>query len=189
MRLHTFSFHIQLLPQNYCFFNQPSIYQDGNYILCEKCFKSGKYEKDKSADDFNFKLKDTVAAVWTEAETLLLLESALKHGDDWDLIAKNVQTKSRQECISKLIELPFGDLMLGAGNRKSEFLEASNELQEIVKAESPTPELQNKDRQIGDDKNEGPPLKRVCIERSSDVGSSLMKQVLLFWFTNFFIIP
>ncbi|KAL8456729.1 hypothetical protein ACS0TY_034830 [Phlomoides rotata] len=168
--------------------------KEGNLIFCEKCFKSGKYEKDKSADDFKFKLNETVnqAAVWTEAETLLLLESALKHGDDWDLVAKNVQTKSRQECISKLIQLPFGDLMLGAGNRKSRYLdvigaisnskqasgEASHELQELVKAEDPSPELQNKDQQIGDNKSEeGPPQKRVCIEPSSDVGSSLMKQV------------
>lgn len=170
------------------------MYQEVNFILCEKCFKGGNYEKDKLADDF--KLKDSVdqAAIWTEAETLLLLESVLKHGDDWDLVAKNVQTKTKVECISKLIQLPFGDLMLG-GHRKSRYLDviadinnskqaglASNESKESVEAEGRSPELENKDQQNGDAENEGPPRKRVCTEPTSDIGSSLMKQVLLLVF-------
>lgn len=170
------------------------MYQEANFILCEKCFKSGNFEKDISADDF--KLKDSLnqAAVWTEAETLLLLESALKHGDDWDLVAKNVQTKSKLECISKLIQLPLGDLMLGAGYRKSRFLDvigdvssskqswvSSNESQEPVKAEEPSSEHQNKDQQNGDAKGEGPPLKRLCTEPTSGAGNFLMKQVLNFF--------
>lgn len=198
------------------------MYQEVSFILCEKCFKGGNYEKDKLADDF--KLKDSVdqAAIWTEAETLLLLESVLKHGDDWDLVAKNVQTKTKVECISKLIQLPFGDLMFG-GHRKSRYLDviadinnskqvglASNASKESVEAEGPSPELQNtddkqaslafneskesveaegrspelenKDQQNGDAENEGPPRKRVCTEPTSDIGSSLMKQVLLLVF-------
>lgn len=170
------------------------MYQEANFILCEKCFKSGNFEKDISADDF--KLKDSLnqAAVWTEAETLLLLESALKHGDDWDLVAKNVETKSKLECISKLIQLPLGDLMLGAGYRKSRFLDvigdvssskqswvSSNESQEPVKADEPSSEHQNKDQQNGDAKGEGPPLKRLCTEPASGAGKFLMKQVLNFF--------
>ncbi|PIN23586.1 Chromatin remodeling factor subunit [Handroanthus impetiginosus] len=164
----------------------------GGFVLCEKCFKSGNYEEDKSADDF--RLKDSVdqdqAAVWTEAETLLLLESVLKHGDNWDLVASNVQTKSKLECISKLIQLPFGDLMLGLGPRKSRYLDiigdianskqaglVSSESQESVKAEEPSPELKDKDQQNGDAENEGPPLKRMRTGPTSDVGVSLMKQV------------
>lgn len=167
------------------------MYQEASFILCEKCFKSGNYEKDKSADDF--KLKDTLnqAAHWTEAETLLLLESVLKHGDDWDLVSKNVQTKNKLECISKLMQLPFGDLMLGGGLRKGGFLDvigdvsnskqvgvASNEPQESVKAEEPSSELQTKE-QNGDAKCEGPPRKRVCTEPTSDAGNYMMKQVLI----------
>jgi len=37
----------------------------------------------------------------------------LKHGDDWELVAQTVQTKTKLDCISKLIELAFGELMLG----------------------------------------------------------------------------
>ena len=82
-----------------------------------KCFEKGAYGENKSADDFT--LKDSVEsnanqAGWTEAETLLLVESVLKHGDDWELVAQNVHTKTKLECISRLIELPFGELMLGS---------------------------------------------------------------------------
>lgn len=142
----------------------------------------------------DFKLKDALnqAAVWTESESLLLLESVLKHGDDWDLVAKNVQTKSKLECISKLIQLPFGDLMLGAGPGKGRFLDlisevsnskqqgvVSNESQESVMVEESSSELQNKDQQNGDVKCEGPPLKRVCTGPTSDAGNFMMKQVLI----------
>ncbi|KAL0355065.1 UNVERIFIED_CONTAM: SWI/SNF complex subunit SWI3A [Sesamum radiatum] len=158
------------------------MYQEGSFVLCEKCFKSGNYDKTKVADDFKYKDSANQAAAWTDAETLLLLESVLKHGDDWDLVAKNVQTKSKLECISKLIELPFGDLMLGAGNRKSRYLDvigdisnsrqtglASNESQESVKAEDQGPELKDKEqsREVTDtdqspelkDKEQSPELK------------------------------
>lgn len=136
--------------------------------------------------------------MWTEAESLLLLESVLKHGDDWDLVAKNVQTKSKLECISKLIQLPFGDLMLGAGSRKGRYLDvisevsnskqegvALNESQEPVMVEKPSSELQNKDQQNGDIKCEGPPLKRVCTGPTSDAGNFMMKQVCVFTEYNY----
>ncbi|KAL0441898.1 UNVERIFIED_CONTAM: SWI/SNF complex subunit SWI3A [Sesamum radiatum] len=156
--------------------------KEGSFVLCEKCFKSGNYDKTKLADDFKYKDCANQAAAWTDGETLLLLESVLKHGDDWDLVAKNVRTKSKLECISKLIELPFGDLMLGAVNRKSRYLDvigdisnsrqaglASNESQESVKAEDPGPEVKDKEqsRELTDtdpspelkDKDQSPELK------------------------------
>ena len=60
-----------------------------------------------------------VSSPWTDAETLLLLEGVLKHGDDWDLIAQHVRTKNKSECIARLIQLPFGEHMLGTINGKS----------------------------------------------------------------------
>ncbi|XP_021984184.1 SWI/SNF complex subunit SWI3A [Helianthus annuus] len=90
--------------------------KDGCYIICTKCFKNESYGNNKSADDYKFidHTSDNRAPVasWTESETLLLLESVLKHGDDWELVAQSVQTKSKQDCISKLLQLPFGHLML-----------------------------------------------------------------------------
>lgn len=88
-----------------------------------KCFEKGAYGENRSLDDF--KLIDRIESnvnqggVWTETETLLLLESVLKHGDDWELVAQNVQTKTKLDCISRLIELPFGELMLGSHGKLS----------------------------------------------------------------------
>ena len=87
------------------------------------CFEKGIYGENKSKDDFklndSLKSSATQGSVWTEAETFLLLESVLKHGDDWELVAQNVQTKTKLECISRLIELPFGELMLGSHGKVS----------------------------------------------------------------------
>ncbi|CAA0831763.1 SWI/SNF complex subunit SWI3A [Striga hermonthica] len=163
--------------------------KETNFILCQKCFKGGNYDQDKVAD--GFQLKDCVnqATVWTEAETSLLLESVLKHGDDWDLVTRNVQTKTKLECISKLIQLPFGDLMLGAIHRKGRYLDlladssdsipaniCSDKPQGAVK-EEPNSELHDKNQPDGDVENEGPPPKKVRSEFTSDVGISLMKEV------------
>ncbi|KAF2311526.1 hypothetical protein GH714_024567 [Hevea brasiliensis] len=131
-------------------------------FVCWNCSESCDQSDTNILRD-HFKLNDSVdsstthEAVWTEAETLLLLESVLKHGDDWDLVAQDVQTKTKLDCISKLIELPFGDLVLSSAyiNGNSSGLSGSN----------------------GDAVDEGPPLKRKRFASLSDAGSSLMKQV------------
>ncbi|XP_037491635.1 SWI/SNF complex subunit SWI3A isoform X1 [Jatropha curcas] len=172
-----------------------SIKQD-QYVLCLKCFKDGNYGENKSKDDFKF--SDSVdgsvthGAVWTEAETLLLLESVLRHGDNWDLVAQDVQTKSKLDCISKLIELPFGDLLLSStyknGNSSGlSRIENSSkqaplpaaENQATIKNEDSLRDQTNANEQNGDVVDEGPPLKRKRIGSLSDGGSSLMKQVLI----------
>ncbi|KAL2515055.1 SWI/SNF complex subunit SWI3A [Forsythia ovata] len=163
--------------------------KEGSFILCEKCFKSGNYEN-KLADDFKLINSGNQSDVWTEAETLLLLESVLKHGDDWDLVAQDVQTKSKLDCISKLMELPFGDLMFGSANRKSKFLDVTgdvsnfkqaqldfNESQESAKVEDPSHGLKDEGQQNGYADTQGQPLKRVRMEPTSNTSSSLMNQV------------
>ena len=54
--------------------------------MCLKCFEKGIYGENKSKDDFkpndSLKSSATQGSVWIETETLLLLESVLKHGDD-----------------------------------------------------------------------------------------------------------
>ncbi|CAI9757333.1 unnamed protein product [Fraxinus pennsylvanica] len=102
--------------------------KEGSFILCEKCFKTGNYEKKKPADDFMLINSGNQSSVWTEAEILLLLESVLKQGDDWDLVAQDVQTKSKLDCISKLMELPFGDLMLRSAHKKRKFLDVTGDV-------------------------------------------------------------
>ncbi|KAF5932905.1 hypothetical protein HYC85_029076 [Camellia sinensis] len=172
--------------------------KEGSFIICVKCFKNGNYGENRSVDDFKFidctPDSGNHAAVWTEAETLLLLESVLKHGDDWDLVAKNVKTKSKVDCISKLIQLPFGDLMLGSTHRSGRLWDNDGNLssvkqgqiasseshsQENIRTEDQFHGVKNESKQNGDTENQVPPLKRACTTSPSDTGSSLMKQVAL----------
>lgn len=129
------------------------------------------------------------SAVWTEGETLLLLESVLKHGDDWELVAQSVRTKTKLECISKLIELPFGELMLasvrrndnsnsvtGIVNNRNQVQVSSSDHQETSMTQDQSSEPKNEVEQNGDAVNENP-SKRRRVSTLSDSSSSLMKQV------------
>ncbi|KAG8638637.1 hypothetical protein MANES_14G048701v8 [Manihot esculenta] len=180
---------------NQSLISTPSLATPGDYILCIRCFKGGSIGENKSKDCF--KLNDCVnsssthEAVWTETEALLLLESVLKHGDDWDLVAQDIQTKTKLDCISKLIELPFGNLILSSACRNvnssglrgsinnSQQPLSSTLHQNTVKCEDLMPKQTNVNGQNGDALDEGPPLKRKCIASLSGAGSSLMKQVAL----------
>ncbi|EPS62444.1 hypothetical protein M569_12346, partial [Genlisea aurea] len=149
--------------------------KDATIFSCDKCFKAGNYGEGKTADDF--KLKDTKKqdGEWTEAETLLLLESVAKHGDDWELVARNVQTKSKQECILKLIAMPFGNLLLGSGRGNDNYLEATggiaNSKQSSMDSEDLiTSSISSKDRQNEEDG--GPAMKKMRSEPSSLDGIS-----------------
>lgn len=145
--------------------------KEGGFKICIKCFKNGNYSKNYSVDDFKHiggsSNSENSSSVWTEAETLLLLESVLKHGDDWDLVAENVKTKSKADCISKLILLPFGDLMLGSAYGRSRLWDkdssmsseqlASSEphIPESMKMEGQCPNVENESKHNGkaEDKN------------------------------------
>ncbi|CAM8916000.1 unnamed protein product [Rhodiola kirilowii] len=84
----------------------------GREAICKKCYESKSFGEGNSVDDFE--PDDSNGIVWTDEETLLLLESVVKHGDDWELIAQTVKTKSKVDCIAKLITLPLGDFQLGS---------------------------------------------------------------------------
>ncbi|KAK7286500.1 hypothetical protein RJT34_21527 [Clitoria ternatea] len=140
------------------------------------CFKNGNFGEKRSTEDFILnELSENSGKhgpVWTVGETLLLLESVLKHGDDWELVAQSVQTKTKFDCISKLIELPFGELMLGP-------------LTDMTEDQSP--ELANENEQNDDVVMENP-SKRKHVFALSDSSSSLMKQLqqLMLQFQHFF---
>ncbi|KAJ7957214.1 SWI/SNF complex subunit SWI3A [Quillaja saponaria] len=163
-------------------------YTKGNLVICMKCYRNGNYGEKRSIDDFKLVESDgntsNRGAVWTEAETILLLESVLKHGDDWELVAQNVQTKTKLDCISKLIELPFGELLLGSSGSNgivstAKQVQSSSDCQETKKAEDQCSEHANESTLNGNAVSEGPPSKRLRIAPVSDSSSSLMKQVAL----------
>jgi hypothetical protein len=170
-----------------------------NFIICTKCFKNGNYGEKRSMEDFilneSSEISANHSAIWTEGETLLLLESVLKHGDDWELVVQSVKTKTKLECISKLIELPFGELMLGSARRNGNsysvtgIMNNGKEVQPSSSDHQETPTTQetstiqdqslepnNENEQNGDAVNESP-LKKQRVAPLSDSSSSLMKQV------------
>ncbi|XP_031247709.1 SWI/SNF complex subunit SWI3A-like isoform X3 [Pistacia vera] len=169
--------------------------KQGRFIICVKCFKNGNYGENKSMDDFKFNDGNgknvTHGSTWTEAEILLLLESVMKHGDDWELVAQNVKTKSKLDCISKLIELPFGEFIMGPGrgrggpdgstgssNIATHGLMPSSEHHD-TKVEDQVHEQMDETEQNGDAASQEPPAKRIRIASLSDAGGSLIKQVAL----------
>ncbi|KAG6589367.1 SWI/SNF complex subunit SWI3A, partial [Cucurbita argyrosperma subsp. sororia] len=164
--------------------------KDG-YLICENCFNDKNYGEQRLLEDFELKTKEFIedsvntGAVWTEAETLLLLESFLKHGDDWELVAQNVKTKTKLDCILKLVELPFGDFVLRSEAQRNEARGPNNNVtseKEIRLSPSNNQEVAgSEDQDINEDKdeeNQGPP-KRQCTASVPDTSSSLMKQVAL----------
>ncbi|XP_016171119.1 SWI/SNF complex subunit SWI3A [Arachis ipaensis] len=166
-----------------------------NFMICAKCFTNKNYGDNRSAEDFTLtesgENSGEQGAVWTEGETLLLLESVMKHGDNWDLVAQSVQTKSKLDCISKLIELPFGELMLGSAHRNGnsnsvngyvnnvkqvQSSSSSSNHQETSKAQDQSHDLRNENEQNGDAVEESP-SKRQRVAPLSDTSSSLLMQV------------
>ncbi|KAL0342302.1 UNVERIFIED_CONTAM: SWI/SNF complex subunit SWI3A [Sesamum calycinum] len=129
--------------------------KEGSFVLCEKCFKSGNYDKTKLADDFKYKDCANQAAAWTDGETLLLLESVLKHGDDWDLVAKNVQTKSRRpgpevKDKEQSRELTDTDQSPELKDKDQSPELKDNDHSTELKNEDLSPELKDEDQQNGD---------------------------------------
>ncbi|CAH8320726.1 unnamed protein product [Eruca vesicaria subsp. sativa] len=156
-----------------------------NVNLCDKCFKNEDYGENNSANDF----KLIGSSAWTEEETLLLLESVLKHGDDWELIDQSVSTKTRLDCISKLIELPFGEFLMrsASGRLRSSITTEDENLSSpsnLAEQQMKTDGQQHKETETREEKEEDqideddePPAKRKRAALISDGDNSLMKQV------------
>ncbi|KQJ83169.1 hypothetical protein BRADI_5g13510v3 [Brachypodium distachyon] len=166
--------------------------EDG-FKVCSTCCKtnSDNEEANKCAGDKKESADNHASSAWTDAETLLLLEGVLKHGDDWDLITQHVRTKNKLECIARLIQLPFGEHMLGAINGKSDSRFQTSQTTDgktnhyIVKDTSSQSNemvdgMQIDGEQDGADKLvEEQPSKRQRLSSSIDVTGSLMEQLAL----------
>ncbi|KAF0891662.1 hypothetical protein E2562_010881 [Oryza meyeriana var. granulata] len=164
--------------------------KDG-FKVCLKCYANNdnKGEANKHPDDKKERTDNHASSAWTDAETLLLLEGVLKHGDDWDLIAQHVRTKNKSECIARLIQLPFGEHMLGTVNGKLDSRLHKNQTtngkvnESIVKESSSQPTetvdgMQIDGNEDGADKSiEEHPTKHRRLFSSIDTTVSLMEQL------------
>jgi SWI/SNF related-matrix-associated actin-dependent regulator of chromatin subfamily C len=167
-------------------------FQDG-FKVCLKCSKTNNDNKEEAIKCFGDKKEGAgnhASSVWTDAETLLLLEGVLKHGEDWDLIAQHVRTKNKSECIARLIQLPFGEHMLGTINGKSVSRLHVNQTtdgekkQQIVKESSSQSTVMVDGMEIdvkedsADKSADEHPTKCRRLFSSVDAAASLMEQVI-----------
>ena len=100
--------------------------------ICDKCFlnvRSGQREliEDYKFHDRKFDGQVVSSNQWNDRETLSLLEAMVSKGPDWDLVANHVR-RSRLDCIQKLVQLPFGDLM---GSKHGKFDQMTPLVQEV----------------------------------------------------------
>ncbi|KAG1331421.1 SWI/SNF complex subunit SWI3A [Cocos nucifera] len=166
---------------------------EGGFVVCLKCSKNKNDIEGKSVDDNSDHTDgnaNQATGAWTDAETLLLLEAVLKHGEDWDLIAQHVRTKSRLDCIARLIQLPFGDHMLGTFGGKYDAKNSGNQATNSKAIQHASTELLPEPKtdchghddvkeKVAEESTPVHPSKRRHIPSIADATDSLMKQVAL----------
>ncbi|KAJ1033964.1 hypothetical protein NDA16_000172 [Ustilago loliicola] len=101
-----------------------------NYSLCPSCYLEGRFPSSMYSGDF-VRMEDSVLKQtggvtgrasgaqddWTDAETLRLLEGLEMFDDDWSAVSNHVGTRSREQCITKFIQLPIEDGFLDGASQ------------------------------------------------------------------------
>jgi SWI/SNF related-matrix-associated actin-dependent regulator of chromatin subfamily C len=81
--------------------------------LCESCYVDGKFPAKLFSGDFIRKSKveteEKEETVWTDQESLLLLEGLEMYSSDWSAVSQHVGTRTRDECILHFLHLPLED--------------------------------------------------------------------------------
>jgi len=105
-------------------------------VLCIKCYTEGNIPNILSPNDF-YKVdllnklnsgaaKTSTTAVWTQEETLKLLELIQKYPDNWNDIQKYFPNKTREEIILHYMQLPVKNVtsinILDIGDDRAEEL-------------------------------------------------------------------
>ncbi|GME94540.1 unnamed protein product [Ambrosiozyma monospora] len=83
--------------------------------ISTKAFEDGHFPAAFKSADF-VKLDKTYvssdAKPWSDQEVLLLLEAIEMFGEDWNAICGHVGSRTKEQCISKFIQLPIEDQYL-----------------------------------------------------------------------------
>eukprot|EP00177_Eucheuma_denticulatum_P005898 GFKZ01010741.1.p1 GENE.GFKZ01010741.1~~GFKZ01010741.1.p1 ORF type:complete len:1106 (+),score=198.97 GFKZ01010741.1:192-3509(+) len=85
--------------------------------LCSSCYQNEKYSATMKPRDFIQMnsaggSEDIDSDVWTESETLLLLEALEMYGDNWTLVSEHVGSKGKSQCVVQFLRLPIEDTFL-----------------------------------------------------------------------------
>lgn len=97
--------------------------------ISSKDFEEGHFPSNFKNSDF-VKLEKIVAnsdfKQWSDQEILLLLEAIEMYDDDWNTICGHVGSRTKEQCISKFIQLPIEDTYLEQIIPKSQFKKLQN---------------------------------------------------------------
>jgi SWI/SNF related-matrix-associated actin-dependent regulator of chromatin subfamily C len=92
--------------------------------LCPRCYVEGHAPGSASSAGFiQVETSDPSSGseeTWTEEEVLLLLEGLEEFDDDWNRVADHVQTKTREQCVMKFLQLEIEDKYIEADIPSSE---------------------------------------------------------------------
>jgi SWI/SNF related-matrix-associated actin-dependent regulator of chromatin subfamily C len=88
--------------------------------LCPRCHIEGNCPAGTTSVDFVIKHTPGYSPTtdsedkWTEGEVLLLLEGLEEFDDDWNRVADHVQTRTREQCVMKFLQLEIEDKYIEA---------------------------------------------------------------------------
>lgn len=92
------------------------------YDICGECFLAHRHPEVHQQWDF-VKMEDEDYTTipdrekpWTDAELLRLLEGLELFDDNWDSIADHVESRTREECVLKFLQLEIEDNYLETAN-------------------------------------------------------------------------
>lgn len=87
--------------------------------ICPRCYGEGLWPQGQTKDDYTRHHEpDTTVSEeedsWTQQEVLLLLEGLEEFDEDWNRVADHVQTKTREQCVMKFLQLEIEDKYVDA---------------------------------------------------------------------------
>ena len=96
---------------------QAKIPNNTKYEICPRCLVEGHHSKSLDQKDFVKVEQETDSSAgteddWTDQEVLLLLEALEVGDDDWNAVADQVGTKTREQCVMKFLQLEIEDKYL-----------------------------------------------------------------------------
>lgn len=94
--------------------------------LCASCYQNAKYSSTMKPRDFiqmnsagaHGNADDIDVDVWTESETLLLLEALEMYGANWTLVSEHVGSKGKSQCVIQFLRLPIEDSFMNTTSQK-----------------------------------------------------------------------
>ncbi|KAI4131261.1 MAG: hypothetical protein LQ341_006373 [Variospora aurantia] len=102
-----------------------SVASKTKYDLCGDCFRLHRQPETHQQWDF-VKLEDEDYSTipdrekpWTDAELLRLLEALELFDDNWDSIADHVESRTREECVLKFLQLEIEDNYLESNTHET----------------------------------------------------------------------